>query len=50
MDDGWMTSMLARGYSKGPAFQSYDEMSVWDKTNTRPHARRMLFIEVSFVK
>ena len=34
-----MSAMLARGYSKGPTFQSYDEMSAWDNTNTRPHVR-----------
>jgi hypothetical protein len=39
MSDNWIEDMLARGYSKGPAFQSYDEMSAWDKTNTRPHVR-----------
>jgi hypothetical protein len=39
MSDSWIEDMLARGYSKGPVFQSYDEMSVWDKTNTRPHVR-----------
>ncbi len=39
MSDNWIDDMLARGYSKGPAFQSYDEMSAWDKTNTRPHVR-----------
>jgi hypothetical protein len=39
MSDNWIEDMLARGYSKGPAFQSYDEMSAWDKTNARPHVR-----------
>jgi hypothetical protein len=39
MCDNWIEDMLARGYSKGPAFQSYAEMSAWDKTNTRPHVR-----------
>jgi hypothetical protein len=39
MSDNWIEDMLARGYSKGPVFQSYDEMSAWDKTNTRPHVR-----------
>jgi hypothetical protein len=39
MSDNWVEDMLARGYSKGPAFQSYDEMSAWDKTNTSPHVR-----------
>jgi hypothetical protein len=39
MSDNWIDDMLARGYPKGPAFQSYDEMSAWDKSNTRPHVR-----------
>jgi hypothetical protein len=39
MSDNWIEDMLARGYSKGPAFQSYDEMSAWNKSNTRPHVR-----------
>jgi hypothetical protein len=35
----WMNSMLDRGYTKGPDFQSYDELSVWDKSNSRPPVR-----------
>ena len=31
--------MLERRYTKGPDFRSYDELSVWDKSNLRPHVR-----------
>lgn len=36
----WRQSMMERGYTKGPAFSSYAELSAWDSENTRPHVRR----------
>lgn len=36
----WSASMVARGYTKGPVFPSYEDLSVWDRSNTRPHVRR----------
>jgi len=36
----WRASMASRGYSKGPQFSSYDELSEWDRGNNRPHVRR----------
>lgn len=38
--EDWRASMSARGYIKGPRFNSYDELSKWDKSNRRPHIRR----------
>lgn len=40
--DSWITSMLALGYVQGPEFSSYQELSVWDGLNTRPHVRRFI--------
>lgn len=36
----WRNSMESRGYSRGPTFSSYLQLSEWDKTNNRPHVRR----------
>jgi|Cruoilmetagenom7_1024161.scaffolds.fasta_scaffold00298_17 hypothetical protein len=38
----WVTSMSARGYIRGPEFSSYEELSAWDGSNTRPHIRRLI--------
>jgi len=38
--EGWCKAMESRGYSRGPRFSSYSELSNWDKTNKRPHVRR----------
>lgn len=35
----WSAAMAARGYIKGPHFPSYEELSSWDSSNTRPHVR-----------
>ena len=40
--DNWPTSMSARGYVQGPKFSSYEELSAWDSSNTRPHIRRTI--------
>lgn len=37
--DDWSTSMSAKGYIKGPQFPSYEELSIWDLSNKRPHVR-----------
>ncbi|KUJ85982.1 hypothetical protein AVO45_03145 [Ruegeria marisrubri] len=39
-DDAWMASMKAKGYVRGPHFDSYQELNEWDRQNTRPHIRR----------
>ncbi|WP_428544097.1 hypothetical protein [Profundibacter sp.] len=36
----WRASMFARGYTQGPLFSSFEELSNWDRTNERPHVRR----------
>ena len=38
----WVTSMLERGYIKGPEFSSYEELSAWDGANKRSHIRRLI--------
>lgn len=38
--DAWSNAMLARGYTRGPMFSSYDELSSWDLSNKRVHIRR----------
>jgi len=38
--DAWRRSMLSRGYTRGPRFSSYTELSAWDHENKRPHIRR----------
>lgn len=35
----WMAAMEAKGYAQGPQFSSYEELSAWDRSNTRPHVR-----------
>lgn len=35
----WRISMRSKGYVQGPSFSNYQEMSAWEKTNTRPHIR-----------
>ncbi|WP_172321685.1 hypothetical protein [Alterinioella nitratireducens] len=41
-DEAWVASMSARGYVRGPDFSSYEELSAWDDSNTRPHVRRLI--------
>lgn len=36
----WRASISARGYTPGPRFSSFEELSEWDKENKRPHIRR----------
>jgi len=36
----WSESMAAKGYVKGPSFETYEQLSEWDRQNTRPHLRR----------
>jgi len=36
----WCASMEARGYTRGPHFDTYERLAVWDRSNTRPHIRR----------
>ena len=38
--DAWRQRMVARGYTKGPKFSTYAELSVWDRENKRAHIRR----------
>lgn len=38
-NDSWSTAMAAKGYTKGPQFNSYDELSAWDSLNARSHIR-----------
>jgi hypothetical protein len=38
--DAWRNSMISRGYTKGPQFSTYEELSAWDRENKRPHIRR----------
>lgn len=39
-EDAWMASMKAKGYVRGPHFDSYRQLVEWDHVNTRPHIRR----------
>jgi len=41
-DEAWVASMSAHGYVRGPDFSSYEELSAWDGSNTRPHIRRLI--------
>jgi hypothetical protein len=36
----WRRSMVSRGYTEGPTFSTYAELSAWDRENKRPHIRR----------
>ena len=38
--DAWRNAMSSRGYTSGPRFSTYEELSEWDRTNKRPHVRR----------
>lgn len=38
--DAWRRTMVSRGYTKGPRFSTYAELSAWDRENKRPHIRR----------
>lgn len=38
-DRSWAVAMEAKGYAQGPQFSSYEELSAWDCSNTRPHVR-----------
>jgi len=40
--DFWFASMSAKGYVEGPQFASYEELSVWDLSNIRPHVRSQI--------
>lgn len=36
----WSKSMTAKGYIRGPQFETHDKLKEWDATNKRPHVRR----------
>ena len=38
--DAWRQRMVSRGYTEGPTFSTYAELSAWDRENKRPHIRR----------
>ncbi|AXI46339.1 hypothetical protein C1J03_10070 [Sulfitobacter sp. SK012] len=38
-NDSWSSAMAAKGYTQGPHFSSYDELSAWDSSNARSHVR-----------
>lgn len=38
----WVASMSARGYTRGPEFSSYEELTAWDGSNMRTHIRRRI--------
>ena len=38
-NDSWSAAMAAKGYTQGPQFSSYEELSEWDSLNARSHVR-----------
>jgi hypothetical protein len=38
-NSNWSAAMSAKGYTQGPRFNSYDELSAWDSSNARSHVR-----------
>ena len=36
----WRALMASHGYTEGPWFSSYDELSDWERENNRPQIRR----------
>ena len=38
-NDSWSAAISAKGYTQGPRFNSYDELSAWDSSNacSQPH-------------
>jgi hypothetical protein len=38
-NDSWSAAMAAKGYTQGPQFSSYEELSAWDSLNARSHVR-----------
>jgi hypothetical protein len=41
-NDTWSAAMVAKGYTLGPGFGSYEELSAWDSSNSRSHVRRRI--------
>ena len=37
--DAWSKSMAAKGYIRGPQFETHDKLKEWDTSNKRPHIR-----------
>ncbi len=38
-DRSWTAAMEAKGYARGPQFSSYEDLSAWDRSNSRSHIR-----------
>jgi len=38
--EAWSKAMTAKGYTRGPQFETHDKLKEWDAANKRPHVRR----------